>query len=80
MVVLQRQMQQNNQTAPDGGGAAGEQMDDPVVKHFRRYLLNRCQNEFQREKDYEKEYECKKLIIEKSDVSTTFGFFKQFRS
>ena len=41
-----------------------------MVRHFRRYLLNRCQNEFQREKDYEKEYDAKKIVIENNKEVT----------
>ncbi len=38
------------------------------MKHFRRYLLTRCQDEFQREKAYEKENEENKKLIESSTV------------
>merc|ERR1712226_1808534 len=43
------------------------QVEDPVVKNFRRYLLTRCQNEFQNGKDYDKEFEVKLEAINTSE-------------
>lgn len=58
--IRSRLQEQKNVNDPGSSDAKA----DPVVTLFRRQLLNRCQQEFQREKDYEKEYEAKRREIE----------------